>query len=202
MRTPWRASAQSNIGIVFQSFHLIPTMTAIENVAVPLEFAGVRDARQRASRELAAVGLARTRCITIRRSFQAASSSGSPLHARSRLSPPFFWPMSLPAISMRRRASEIIDLVFGNHTRRGTTLMLVTHDAALASRCDRLVRLRSGARRKRTRSATRLMSASPCSSAGCSSPRAWRRAKCAGACAAFTCSSRASLLGVMPPLRA
>ena len=75
-----------NIGIVFQSFHLIPTMTALENVAVPLELAGVADAHERAAQELAAVGLP-SAPTTIRRSCPAASSSASRSRARWRRVP-------------------------------------------------------------------------------------------------------------------
>ena len=108
-----------HVGIVFQSFHLIPTMTALENVAVPLELAGVRDAQARARDELAAVGL------------------GERLyHYPAELSKPgvfdFAW------------LDQIIDLLFAGHTRRSTTLVLVTHDSALAARCGRVVRMRSG----------------------------------------------------------
>jgi putative ABC transport system ATP-binding protein len=132
-----------NIGIVFQSFHLIPTMTAIENVAVPLEFAGVRDARQRASRELAAVGLADRA-----HHYPAELSGGEQQRvalARALAPEPAILLADEPTGNLDETTGrQIIDLVFGNHTRRGTTLILVTHDAALASRCDRLVRLRSG----------------------------------------------------------
>jgi putative ABC transport system ATP-binding protein len=132
-----------NIGIVFQSFHLIPTMTAIENVAVPLEFAGVRDARERASRELAAVGLAERA-----HHYPAELSGGEQQRvalARALAPEPAILLADEPTGNLDETTGRhIIDLVFDNHTRRGTTVILVTHDAALASRCDRLIRLRSG----------------------------------------------------------
>ena len=132
-----------NIGIVFQSFHLIPTMTAVENVAVPLEFAGMRDARERATRELAAVGLAQ------RADHYPAELSGGEQQrvalARALAPEPAIVLADEPTGNLdETTGAEIIDLMFEQHAQRGTTLVLVTHDAALASRCDRLVRMRSG----------------------------------------------------------
>ena len=125
-----------HVGIVFQSFHLIPTMTALENVAVPLELAGRTDAMARATQELEAVGL------------------GDRLH---------HYPTQLSGGEQQRVAlaralvadeptgnldettgSQIVDLLFAQHASRGMTLVLVTHDTALAHKCDRVVRLRSG----------------------------------------------------------
>ncbi len=94
-----------NVGIVFQSFHLIPTMTALENVAVPLELAGVADAQERARDELAAVGLANG-CIIIRPNCPAASSSASRWPARWRPIRRSWWPTSRPEISTRTPASR------------------------------------------------------------------------------------------------
>ena len=131
-----------NVGIVFQSFHLIPTMTALENVAVPLELAGIADAHERAARELAAVGLGE-RVTTIRPSCPAASSSAWRWPARWRPIRPSWSPTSRPAISTRPPAADHRPAV-RRPRERGTTLVLVTHDAALAARCDRVVRLRSG----------------------------------------------------------
>ena len=125
-----------NIGIVFQSFHLIPTMTALENVAVPLELAGLDDAHERAARELAAVGLSERR-----QHYPAELSGGEQQRvALARALAPN------PAILIADEptGAEIIDLLFAGHQLRGATLVLVTHDPALAVRCDRIVRLRSG----------------------------------------------------------
>ena len=132
-----------NIGIVFQSFHLIPTMTAVENVAVPLEFAGVRDARERAAREIAAVGL------SDRADHYPAELSGGEQQrvalARALAPSPALLLADEPTGNLdEATGAHVIDLIFQQHAQRGTTLILVTHDAALASRCDRLVRLRSG----------------------------------------------------------
>ena len=131
-----------NVGIVFQSFHLIATMTATENVAVPLEFAGVEAARARAQRELAAVGLAERR-----RHYPAELSGGEQQRvalARALAADPAILLADEPTGNLDdATGAEIIELLFAKHRQRGTTLVLVTHDAALAARCDRVVRLRS-----------------------------------------------------------
>jgi putative ABC transport system ATP-binding protein len=132
-----------NVGIVFQSFHLIPTMTALENVAVPLELAGVADAHARARRELAAVGLAE------RLGHYPAELSGGEQQrvalARAHAPNPAILMADEPTGNLDETTGQhIIDLLFASHKERGTTLVLVTHDAALAQRCDRIVRLRSG----------------------------------------------------------
>jgi putative ABC transport system ATP-binding protein len=132
-----------NIGIVFQSFHLIPTMTALENVAVPLELAGVDDARERAGHELAAVGLSE-RC----QHYPAELSGGEQQRvalARALAPEPAILIADEPTGNLdETTGGQVIDLLFAGHARRGTTLVLVTHDPALAARCDRIVRLRSG----------------------------------------------------------
>jgi putative ABC transport system ATP-binding protein len=125
-----------HIGIVFQAFHLIPTMTALENVAVPLEFAGVRDALQSAEKELAAVGLAHRL-----HHYPAELSGGEQQRvALARALAPD------PALIVADEPTgrEIIELLFRGHRERGTTLVLVTHDTELAARCDRVVQLHSG----------------------------------------------------------
>ncbi len=132
-----------NVGIVFQSFHLIPTMTALENVAVPLELAGIDAAQEHASRELAAVGLADRN-----HHYPAQLSGGEQQRvalARALAPNPAILIADEPTGNLdETTGSEIIDLLFAGHEQRGTTLVLVTHDAALAARCDRVVRLRSG----------------------------------------------------------
>ena len=92
---------RSHMGVVFQSFHLIPTMTALENVATPLELAGHADAFDRAAAELSAMGLG-ARMDHTRPSFLAASSSAWPWPAPRHPGPTSCWPMSLPAISTVR----------------------------------------------------------------------------------------------------
>jgi len=132
-----------HVGIVFQSFHLIPTMTAIENVAVPLELAGSGDAFARAQRELAAVGLAD------RLGHYPAQLSGGEQQrvalARALAPDPAIVVADEPTGNLDEATGRgIIDLLFAGRQSRGTTLVLVTHDASLAARCDRVVRLRSG----------------------------------------------------------
>ncbi len=127
-----------NIGIVFQSFHLIPTMTALENVAVPLELAGLDDAHARAARELAAVGLSE------RRGHYPAELSGGEQQrvalARALAPNPAILLADEPTGNLdEATGAQIIDLLFAGHEQRGTTLVLVTHDPALAVRCDRIV---------------------------------------------------------------
>ena len=132
-----------NVGIVFQSFHLIPTMTALENIAVPMELAGLGDAHERAARELAAVGLSERQYH-----YPAELSGGEQQRvalARALAPNPAILIADEPTGNLdEATGAEIIDLLFAGHAQRGTTLVLVTHDAALASRCDRVVRLRSG----------------------------------------------------------
>jgi putative ABC transport system ATP-binding protein len=132
-----------NIGIVFQSFHLIPTMTALENVAVPLELAGIPDAQARAREELAAVGLAD------RLGHYPAQLSGGEQQrvalARALAPNPAILVADEPTGNLDEETGrQIVDLLFGGHEERGMTLVLVTHDHGLASRCDRVVRMRSG----------------------------------------------------------
>jgi putative ABC transport system ATP-binding protein len=132
-----------NVGIVFQSFHLIPTMTALENVAVPLELAGIADANARARAELAAVGLG------ARLDHYPAQLSGGEQQrvavARALAPNPAILVADEPTGNLDEDTGrQIIDLLFAGHAQRGTTLVLVTHDAGLAARCGRVVRLRSG----------------------------------------------------------
>ena len=131
------------IGIVFQSFHLIPTMTALENVAVPLELAGQRDAFDRARAELAAVGLAE------RTAHYPAQLSGGEQQrvalARAIAPRPAILVADEPTGNLdEATGSQIVDLMLALKRERGTTLVLVTHDLSLAARCDRTIRLRSG----------------------------------------------------------
>ena len=131
------------VGIVFQSFHLIPTMTALENVAVPLELAGARDAFEQAARELAAVGLGE------RLSHYPAQLSGGEQQrvalARALAPNPAILVADEPTGNLDEATGrEIVDLMFGRQAARGATFVLVTHDPTLAARCDRVIRLRSG----------------------------------------------------------
>jgi putative ABC transport system ATP-binding protein len=132
-----------HVGIVFQSFHLIPTMTALENVAVPLELAGAPDAFDRAAQELAAVDLSE------RLGHYPAELSGGEQQrvalARALAPNPEILIADEPTGNLdEATGKQIIELMFAGHSERNTTLVLVTHDTALAARCDRVVRLRSG----------------------------------------------------------
>ena len=132
-----------HIGIVFQSFHLIPTMTAMENVAIPLELSGIADAHARARDELAAVGLSE------RLNHYPAELSGGEQQrvalARALVPNPKILVADEPTGNLDEdTGKQVIDLLFAGHEKRGTTLVLVTHDSALAARCARVVRLRSG----------------------------------------------------------
>ena len=133
-----------HIGIVFQSFHLVPTMTALENVAVPLELVGNRKAYGRAAEELAAVGLAE------RVNHYPAQLSGGEQQrvalARALAPRPEILIADEPTGNLDETTGRaIIDMIFDLPARRGATLALVTHDPALAARCDRIIRMRSGA---------------------------------------------------------
>ncbi|WGJ14295.1 ABC transporter ATP-binding protein [Methylocapsa sp. D3K7] len=133
----------ARIGIVFQSFHLIPTMTALENVAIPLELAGAAAPFARARAELDAVGL------NHRFGHYPAQLSGGEQQrvalARAIAPDPVILVADEPTGNLDETTGQsIIDLMFALKRDRGTTLILVTHDLALASKCDRIVRLRSG----------------------------------------------------------
>ncbi len=132
-----------NIGIVFQSFQLIPTMTALENVAVPLELAGRPDAATRARAELAAVGLA-DRLSHYPRQLSGGEQQRVAL-ARALAPGPRIIAADEPTGNLdSETGAAIIDLILAQRARHNATLVLVTHDATLAARCDRVVKLRSG----------------------------------------------------------
>ncbi|MEJ6784214.1 ABC transporter ATP-binding protein [Aminobacter sp. Piv2-1] len=132
-----------NIGIVFQSFHLIPNMTALENVAVPLELAGKRDAFAIAERELAAVGLADR--VTHYPGELSGGEQQRVAIARALAPEPRILIADEPTGNLDQATGrQIADLLFAKAAERGMTLVLVTHDPALAARCDRQVAMRSG----------------------------------------------------------
>ncbi len=133
----------AKIGIVFQSFHLIPSMTALENVAVPLELAGAGDAFARAEAELRAVGLGERL-----KHYPAELSGGEQQRvaiARALAPEPAILLADEPSGNLdSRNGTMVADLLFEANTARGMTLVLVTHDAALATRAGRAIRLNSG----------------------------------------------------------
>ena len=132
-----------NVGIVFQSFHLIPNMTALENVAVPLELAGERDAFERAEAELRAVGLGH------RLTHYPGQLSGGEQQrvaiARALAPRPPLLIADEPTGNLDGdTGTQIAELLFEQTARRGMTLVLVTHDPSLAVRCQQQVNVRSG----------------------------------------------------------
>ncbi|MEN9754220.1 MAG: hypothetical protein RLZ07_602 [Pseudomonadota bacterium] len=132
-----------HIGIVFQSFHLIETMTALENVAVPLELAGHSDPYTRAKRELEAVGL------KDRFSHYPSELSGGEQQrvaiARALAPDPTLLLADEPTGNLdEANGATIVDLLFNLRRERKMTLILVTHDLRLAARCDRTIHLNSG----------------------------------------------------------
>lgn len=134
---------RAHMGVVFQNFHLIPTMTALENVATPLELAGHRDAFDRAEAELEAVGLAhRTH------HYPTQMSGGEQQRvalARAIAPRPDILLADEPTGNLDgTNGNAIMDLLFDLRDRHGATLVLVTHSRALAARCDRVIRLRDG----------------------------------------------------------
>jgi putative ABC transport system ATP-binding protein len=134
---------RDHMGVVFQSFHLIPTMTALENVATPLELAGHRDAFDRAEAELEAVGLGH------RSGHYPAQMSGGEQQrvalARACAPRPDVLLADEPTGNLDgTNGAAIMDLLFGLRDKHGATLILVTHSNALADRCDRVIRLRDG----------------------------------------------------------
>jgi len=132
-----------NVGIVFQSFHLIPNMTALENVAVPLELAGHPDPFGVARRELEAVGLGE------RLTHYPGELSGGEQQrvaiARALAPEPALLIADEPTGNLDQATGrQIADLIFSKAEERGMTLVLVTHDTTLAARCTRQVAMRSG----------------------------------------------------------
>ncbi|QFS82091.1 Macrolide export ATP-binding/permease protein MacB [Roseivivax sp. THAF40] len=134
---------RNHMGVVFQSFHLIPTMTALENVATPLELAGDKDAFDKARAELDAIGIGH------RADHYPAQMSGGEQQrvalARAAAPRPEILLADEPTGNLDGVNGEaIMDMLFGLRDRHGATLVLVTHAPALADRCDRVVTLTDG----------------------------------------------------------
>ena len=134
---------RGRIGIVLQAFHLLPTMTALENVAVPLELDGVDDAFGRAATELAAVGLGH------RTGHYPAQLSGGEQQraaiARAIVAGPAILFADEPTGNLdETTGAAILDLLFARQRESGATLLMITHDRALAERCDRVLEMRDG----------------------------------------------------------
>jgi putative ABC transport system ATP-binding protein len=134
----------AHIGVVFQAFHLVQTLTALENVALPLELAGETHAFSRARDALAQVGLSHRE-----KHYPAQMSGGEQQRvalARALVVNPDILFADEPTGNLDSAAgAEIIELIFALNRARGSTLVLVTHDEVLARRCRRIVRLRNGA---------------------------------------------------------
>ena len=132
-----------NVGIVFQSFHLIPNMTALENVAVPLELAGHADPFGAAARELAAVGLAE-RVMHYPGELSGGEQQRVAIARALAPQPPILIADEPTGNLDQATGKQISDLLFAKAEERGMTLLLVTHDPSLAARCDRQIAMRSG----------------------------------------------------------
>ncbi len=134
---------RGRIGVVLQAFHLLPGMTALENVAVPLELAGARDAWARAEAGLAAVGLSHRL-----RHYPAQLSGGEQQRvaiARALGPRPALLFADEPTGNLdTATGTAIMDLLFARQREEGATLFLITHDARLAERCGRVVELADG----------------------------------------------------------
>ena len=134
---------RGRIGIVLQAFHLLPTMTALENVAVPLELDGVADAFPRAGEELALLGLGHRL-----HHYPAQLSGGEQQRvaiARAIAPRPAILFADEPTGNLdATTGAAVLDLLFARHAETGTTLVMITHDAALAARCARVIEMRDG----------------------------------------------------------
>ncbi len=136
----WRRGA---VGIVFQSFRLVPTMTALENVAIPLELAGRRDAFDQAAAQLEAVGLGQR--LTHYPEQLSGGEQQRVALARAFVMRPKLLLADEPTGNLDGATGrQVIDLMFELHAQAGTTLLLITHDMGLAGRCDRVIRIADG----------------------------------------------------------
>jgi putative ABC transport system ATP-binding protein len=134
---------RGRIGIVLQAFHLIPTMTALENVAVPLELAGEPNPQARAKAELEAVGLGHR--LTHYPTQLSGGEQQRVAIARALVGRPALIFGDEPTGNLDAATGDtIVELLFGRLAETGATLVLITHDADLARRCDRVITMRDG----------------------------------------------------------
>ena len=134
---------RGRIGIVLQAFHLLPTMTAQENVATPMELAGVKDAWERAGAELEAVGLGHR--LTHYPTQLSGGEQQRVAIARALAPRPPLLFADEPTGNLDQSTGEaIIELLFARRAEAGATLVMITHDEDLAHRCQRIVRLADG----------------------------------------------------------
>jgi putative ABC transport system ATP-binding protein len=134
---------RDQVGIVFQAFHLIPTMTALENVSIPLELAGDRDAEARAQQSLRAVGLGH-RLTHLPGQLSGGEQQRVAL-ARAFAPAPRLLLADEPTGNLDRATGEaVMELLFDLQAHHGTTLLLITHDPDLAARCDRTIHIADG----------------------------------------------------------
>ncbi len=134
---------RGRIGIVLQAFHLLPTMTARENVAVPMELAGIADAAERATAELVAVGLGH-RLDHYPSQLSGGEQQRVAIARALGPRPPLVFADEPTGNLDATTGIQIMDLLFDRRRATGATLVIVTHDPALADRCDRIVTLADG----------------------------------------------------------
>ena len=134
---------RSNVGIVFQSFHLVPTMTAVENVALPLELAGIASAFEKAETMLGEVGLGH-RLTHYPAQMSGGEQQRTALARALVANPPVLFADEPTGNLDQNNGRQIMDLILGLAEERGTTVLLITHDRALADRCGRVETMQDG----------------------------------------------------------
>lgn len=134
---------RSNVGIVFQSFHLVPTMTAVENVALPLELAGVASAFEKAETMLGEVGLGH-RLTHYPAQISGGEQQRTALARALVANPPVLFADEPTGNLDQNTGRQIMDLILRLAEERGTTVLLITHDRALADRCARVETMQDG----------------------------------------------------------
>ena len=180
---------RDHFGVVFQIFHLLPAMTEIENVAAPLELAGVADAYDRAEAELRAVGLSER--VDHYPSQMSGGEQQRVALARAAAPRPDILLADEPTGNLDSvNGAAIIDLLFGLRERHSATLVMVTHAPDLAARCDRVLTLTDG-----------RIATTEAAACACASRRGLPRGSCGAGSRAFACFSVASSWVSLPSLR-